>query len=584
MRQFQFLFGILLLLPLLSFPQNCPTDPPKNPFLADSPWPIYHRNNFAQSSTCLRGPQEGDSLAIKFRGEIKGGTSPWVYISEPYPNGDRVLYYSNSTHVFKFIDNGVKLLAIDSLRIDFDPFTSFGWNFLLAKQKIWYTYDPKYDPADDEYTKLYKLTDADTMNAYSDIVAIDTFDFGTYEVNRVQHFSLNYWGEIVFHSDNNTDSLYGTIGIISQDFQLLDTLRYPTTADEITNHNAFPIDENNSLYITTNKRLLKFDWDGTALSLAWEAPYDFVADGPVGTFAEGSGTTPTLLGWGAGNDKLVVMSDGHAKNNLVAFWRELPDGWTGVPGMDIHFADSIRLPAAQTFSNQFQSIENSPTAFGYDIGIAQFNGFLGYDCENLKGVQKVSWDTASNEFKIAWVNRQVNMNGVLTYSQGSNIVYGSGKEATCNYYYYGLDWETGEVVFRQLLGPEGTFLNDPFYDAGNNHVIDEEGNIYFAGGASIVKMEIVERAPVDTMTTHLISTLLPEIRIFPNPTHQVFTIEGVEVIECMSLWDMQGKEWPLTTWGEGRYSMGEAPDGIYVLKIGTGTETFTHKMIQCRRQ
>ena len=387
---------------------------------------------------------------------------------------------------------------------------SFGWNFLLAKDKTWFTYDPKYDPEENQFTKLIKLGDVDPQDSRSEIQKVGEVSFGDFGINKVQHFSMNYRGQIVFNSDNDVDKLRGTVGVISQDLQLLDTLQFVTTADEITNHNAFPIDEKNSFYITTNKRLIKFDWDGTELSIDWEAPYDFVNDGPVGTFAEGSGTTPTLIGWGVDNDKLVVMSDGHAKNNLVAFWRELPAGWTGVPGMDIHFADSIQLPAARTFSQQFQSIENSPTAYGYDIAIAQFNGFLGYDCDNLKGVQKIRWDTQNNEFNVQWVNEEINMNGVLTYSQGSNIVYGSGKEEDCNYYYYGLDWETGELAFRRVLGPEGTLLNDPFYDGGNNNIIDEEGNIYFAGGASLVKLE------VDRNPTSNAPLLEEDFSMYPN--------------------------------------------------------------------
>ncbi|MEO1627843.1 MAG: hypothetical protein AAFV25_22030, partial [Bacteroidota bacterium] len=471
--------------------QVCPSDPPVNPFLADSPWPIYHRNNYAQSSTCFKGPVDGDRIRTVLKGEIQGGTSPWVYLSEPYPNGQRALLYSNSTHVFKMVDRGEEIVTADSLRIDFDPVRSFGWNFLLAKNKIWFTYDPKYNPDNGQFTRLFKLTDRDTTDIFSDIITLDTFDFGAVGINRVQHFSINYSGQIVFNSDNNEEEGFGTVGIISQDFELLDSLRFATMADEITNHNAFPIDENNSFYITTNKRLIKFDWDGQNLSIDWEAPYDFVNDGPTGTFAEGSGTTPTLIGWGDDMDKLVVMSDGHAKNNLLAFWRELPSGWQGVPGMDIHFADSIQLPAAVSFNNQFQSIENSPTAYGYDIAIAQFNGFLGYDCDNFKGVQKIRWNPQSRKLELAWVNDEINMNGVLTYSKGANTVYCSGKEEDCNYYYYGLDWDTGELNFRYLLGPEGTFLNDPFYDAGNNNIIDENGNIYFPGGGSLIKLEIL---------------------------------------------------------------------------------------------
>ncbi|MEM8907555.1 MAG: hypothetical protein AAGD05_06895, partial [Bacteroidota bacterium] len=442
----------------------CPDDPPLNPWLADSPYPIYHRNNYAQASTCLPGILPGDSIRIKTRTDIPGSASPWIYFSEEYPNGERVILYSNSTHVFKFIDTGTNLLAIDSLRIDFDPFNSVGYNFLLTQNKIWFTYDPDYDPANSEYTRLFKLTDADPNDPYSSIVVLDTLNFGDYNVNKVGAYSLNYNGQIVFNSHADPQNAWATTGIIDQNFNVLDTLRYSLFPNEEVHHNSIAIDENNRYYIVTTHRLLQFVWDGSDLEIGWEALYDFVNDGPTGNFANGSGTTPTLMGWGAGNDQLIVVADGHANNNLVAFWRTLPTDWIGLPGMDIRFADSIAIPYAQSFGNLFQSIENSPTVYGYDVAIAQFNGFLGYDCDNFKGVQKFRWDTLQNELTLQWATNEINMNGVLSYSFGSQLVYGTGKEADCNYYYYGLDWNTGVQKLKLPLGSEQDFPDDPFYD------------------------------------------------------------------------------------------------------------------------
>lgn len=564
---FCYLTYFLLLIQGFSQTTFCPDDPPINPYLADSPWPIYHRNNFAQASTCLPGPMAGDSLVIRARTNIQGGTSPWVYLSDTYSTGERVLLQSNSTHVFKFLDTGTEILALDSLRIDFDPIASFGWNFLLTTDHVWFTYDPKYDPDNDRTTRLFKLTDADVSDPYSDIILLDTFDFGDYGINRVQHFSINYDGHLVFNSENDVDSGYATTGIISQDFMMLDTLRYTTLPNEIVRHNAFPIDENNSYYIVTTHRLIRFDWDGQEVSMAWEADYDFVGDGPTGSFAEGSGTTPTLLGWGE-RDQLVVMADGHANNHLVAFWRELPDGWTGVSGMDIHFADSIQIPLAQSFSNLFQSIENSPTAFGYDIAIAQFNGFLGYDCTNLKSVQKISWDTLSNQFSIAWATDSVNMNGVLTYSEGSNLLYGSGKEEDCNYYYYGLNWETGDVELRILLGPEGSFVDDPYYDAGNNNIIDDQGNIYFPGGGSLVKVEVVARDSVSTSTSAALASA--SLEVYPNPAHDELRINYEwKGTETLSIYDIHGQQQSVLQRDVNVLDISSLPSGIYVFKLAS---------------
>ncbi|MEL6845710.1 MAG: hypothetical protein AAFP02_21095, partial [Bacteroidota bacterium] len=330
------LSNFLLLLTLVVQAQTsfCPDDPPLNPWLADSPYPIYHRNNYAQASSCLTGIQPGDSVVVRYREEIAGSTSPWIYFSDLYPSGERVILYSNSTHVFKFIDTGSELLAIDSVRIDFDALRSVGYNFLLSKNKTWFSYDPDYDPANNEYTRLFKLTDADTTDPYSEIVVLDTFNMGDYGINKVGAYSLNYSGQIVFNSHADPANGWATTGIIDQNFNLLDTFRYTLFPDEEVHHNSIAIDEDNAYYIVTTHRMMQFTWDGIQLAIGWTALYDFVKDGPTGNFANGSGTTPTLIGWGSGNDKLVLVADGHASNNLVAFWREIPAGWTGLPGQD----------------------------------------------------------------------------------------------------------------------------------------------------------------------------------------------------------------------------------------------------------
>ena len=487
-----FIFGLTT---LISNGQTtfCPDDPPINPWLADSPYPIYHRNNYAQASTCIPSITAKDSVRIKVKENIAGSTSPWIYFTDKYPNGERAILFSNSTHVFKFKDDGEKIVAIDSLKIDNDRFTSVGYNSLLTKNNVWFTYDPKYRPRLKKFTTLYKLTDAKPNDINSKIEIVKTFNFGDYGINKVSMYSLNYNGQIVFYSHEDKKKGIFNVGVIDQELNLIAHLKCKLLPDEKVNHNSIAVDENNSFYIVSTHRLIQFAWDNKNLKMGWEAKYDFVKDGPDGRWANGSGTTPTLMGWGEGNDKLVIVADGHANNNLVAFWRELPQNWNGLPNRDIRLADVIKIPYAKTFNNKFQSIENSPTVHGYDVAIAQYNGFLGYDCDNYKGVQKFRWDSTKRKFDLQWATNQINMNGVLTYSSGSNLLYGSGKEADCNYYYYGLNWETGEIELKLLLGTERKFPRDPFYDQGVNNIIDEDGNIYFSGLRSLVKLEKIKQ-------------------------------------------------------------------------------------------
>jgi hypothetical protein len=420
----------------------CTDDPPPNPYIAHSPWPIMHRNSFAQQSTCLRSPQAGDSLYVRWTRTPFNRTSTWLYYTEKYSNGKRAILGSSSTHVFKAVDDSLGLRVIDSLRLDFN-LLDFSYNHLLLKNRVWITAD--YDDINN-VNVIYKLSDVDTANMYSPIVVLDTLQLPNSVAGKASLFNITQDGWIAFNTTG------GTFGVIKPDFSQVVTVPLPLTAGEISYHNNFPVDTDNSMYVVTTSKMIKLKWNNPFLTIEWTSPYDFVGNGPTTILSKGSGTTPTLIGWGNGNDKLVVVADGHSPNNMVAFWRdELPVGWSGLPNKDIRVAGIVNLTGFQNLNNGFQSIENSICANGYEMAVAQYNGFS-YGCTNAKGVIKCRWDTAANTLNLVWNNATVNFNNALTYSRQSNLLYGNGKETDCNYYFYGLDWNTGNMVIKKLLG------------------------------------------------------------------------------------------------------------------------------------
>src|SRR5690606_21076319 len=98
------------------------------------------------------------------------------------------------------------------------------------------------------------------------------------------------------------------------------------------------------IYAVTSRRMLKVVWTGSALSIdekdgGWSAEYE-TSDPAIATAAGsltrsgGSGTTPTLMGFGPGDDELVIISDAAATGpSLVAFWRnEIPAGDDRIAG------------------------------------------------------------------------------------------------------------------------------------------------------------------------------------------------------------------------------------------------------------
>ena len=55
---------------------------------------------------------------------------------------------------------------------------------------------------------------------------------------------------------------------------------------------------------------------------AWQAYYDGGPQAPCIKLGHGTGSTPTLMGFGQDKDKLVVITDGSKRMKLVAFWRD----------------------------------------------------------------------------------------------------------------------------------------------------------------------------------------------------------------------------------------------------------------------
>lgn len=101
--------------------------------------------------------------------------------------------------------------------------------------------------------------------------------------------------------------------------------------------NSIACDEENGIYIVTSKNMHRVQWTGTQLSTnttdgAWTSKYETGNNASGIRLGEGSGSTPTLMGFGS-NDKFVVITDGQELMHVVLFWRgAIPDDWIQLPG------------------------------------------------------------------------------------------------------------------------------------------------------------------------------------------------------------------------------------------------------------
>ena len=112
-----------------------------------------------------------------------------------------------------------------------------------------------------------------------------------------------------------------------------------------------PEADSGAVYVASNTTMYRLVVDGNGMirsddaSGAWKAPYDRGIVMPSPKIGDGTGSTPTLMGFGPADDKLVVITDGAKKMRLVAFWRDgIPAGSKQKPGApSARIADQIEV-------------------------------------------------------------------------------------------------------------------------------------------------------------------------------------------------------------------------------------------------
>ncbi|MEL6143624.1 MAG: hypothetical protein AAFU67_18640, partial [Bacteroidota bacterium] len=359
---------VILFLPFPIVGQN----PPINPFIIDSPFPFVHQNNYRQGYSNFPALPDQDEFEIRLVATPNERVSPWLQLSETYPNGSRTIWGSSSTHIWKAISTEDNLSLVDNVRIDFDP-TDRSWSFLML---------PNHRVLTSDDNKVLIFTEQNINDPLSPIVLEQevTLPVG---IGQPAKFSRLYSGTITFATNS------GWLGLLSPDLQLLDTFFLDLQpgegifeSDETALHNDYAMDENGAIYTVSTRRMFKLKTENNTIEVDWEVTMDF-----GGTGLQGVGTTPTLLG--TNDDRLVCVVNSQTPAEMVVFWRDdVPNDWGGLPGQDPRVAAIVPLPNSGPINSIFAAVENSPVAYGYGIACGQYNGFNGQACPSANGLYK----------------------------------------------------------------------------------------------------------------------------------------------------------------------------------------------------
>ena len=437
-------------------------EPPANPFLADSPWPMSHRNPYCQASSPFPGPDGSRELEFDDR---LGDLGPiFITYSSPYADGRRAIWGATFTSVFKAVetDDGPVLVGRDpSVPSLSNPIS--GAYTVLDREGTFFV--PK-----GAHLRAYR--DISPGVPESDFELARTFSFPAgllSPADAIVGINLTYDGLIALATGQ------GVVAVVSRDFQRFATL---SLGDGETVSNSIAVDEKGGIYVVTSKRMHCVVWTGSVLTLdpaagGWSAPYETGPETPVpGRLGVGSGATPTLMGTAPGEDRFVVITDGRELMHLVLFWRDgIPRGWEPIgPGKSRRIAAEVPITFGDPTATRSTS-EQSVLVRGYDAMVVSndynwpFTGplalfsvvYSGHPAIQPYGVEAFTWDPGMRRLTTRWANSEVSCpNGVPTMSEATGLAYCIGARDGM-WTLEGIDWETGESALTVEIRPELAF-------------------------------------------------------------------------------------------------------------------------------
>jgi len=510
--------------------------PAKNRFAAEGPYPMSHHNPGQTDVSVADGPTKGKQLT---REDAK--TAPVIWCSAPIVKNvhGHTTVIAGTAHGLAKIDatgeafDFVSLMPYPGVEDDHSDVTQAVLDRHMERvdrrrrgeQDWWLLFESIYllwggelgmrnagsgaygviDRDGHHYTfydstRLVKSTDGNLRDAPLRPVAhVDILEGLPQEVaegiDRILGISMTYDGHLAV-------AAMGALFVFDRDLVRKDYLLFPGEHVE----NSIAIDEER-IYVVTSGHMYGVAWDGEKLSTdaakgGWKSPYDVMPEGEAisrGAASHGSGTTPTLMGFGDDEDRLVLISDGHPDGaQLVAFWRdEIPEGFQQKPGTrSRRIADQIRLRTSPL------TVEASPAVYGTGVVVLNStypesapyplhiigNAFLaGTTREPPRGAQKFDWEAEGNRFVESWFLPEIDNTDWMppAISPHNGLAYFANK-VDKTYEYLAIDWKTGKQVARWRFPDDSVLWNT----WGGITTLLDDGDLLLGGFFAVKRFDV----------------------------------------------------------------------------------------------
>ena len=498
---------------------------PRNLFLADSAYAIAHGRCDQQDNTPHRGPS-GPTRTLTDADVQYAWLGPGHFggmTSSPYPDGRRVVWSNGRETIAKLDYDTLEVLAslpvndatptpvaeleamiagLDDLRgqAAIEHAINLTLQFMTGLDGVYALVDRDNTLFLGRRTHAVAYVETDRTDRGSLIVERDRWEKPPHIGGSFVGVNMTFDGRLVLTTDE------GWVVSLARDFAEYEAVQLPGAAEHAAAHCAHMeaergntgygwvrtsccVDDAGGIYVSSVDHTHKVVWTGERLSLdpgdgAWSAEYRNGA-------GFGSGTTPSLMGFGD-EDRFVVIGDGDDVVNITLLWRDaIPDDWEQLPGAPsrriaglgpAHMGDPNR-PAIQTEQSITVSgygamtVNNEPASIpdGFPAqGLRLLVFFLGHDpAYTPHGLHKYEWDPATRALREAWINTAVSSpNSVPFVSQASDLVYTCGTRDR-HWTIEAVDWTTGASAFHFVLG------GSRFNTLGGGVTLDENGRLLF---------------------------------------------------------------------------------------------------------
>ncbi|MFZ9904162.1 MAG: hypothetical protein ACO3GE_02065 [Steroidobacteraceae bacterium] len=262
-----------------------------------------------------------------------------------------------------------------------------------------------------------------------------------------------------------------------------------------------------AIYVASNRRMYRLVvgadgriYDDEKLG-AWSAAYDPGERLPVGKISDGTGATPTLMGFAPGEDRLVVLTDGRRKMRLVAFWRdEIPNGAKRIADeLEIDLgADFPTVQSEQSvvvygdYAFVLNAIPSVPAA-PLPVRGSYTRGLLaGFTRPLPRGIAMLRWDSSEKRWRALWSRSDIGTVATVPMISGGSrmvIVNGTIGDRLGDLYHLGFNLDDGELVMSVASGP------DPLFNGVFTGIkCDRDGSLMYTTLFGLLRMN-VDRMP-----------------------------------------------------------------------------------------